>query len=85
LALKNKEKNTPGRSNLLQVIMPKYFISWQKKLLAGQLQVLLQKFCGMEEPAKQAKLQLVALYLKEKESVVSKNEGVLTHPFFLFN
>jgi hypothetical protein len=36
----------------------------------------------MEEQAKQARLQLVALYLKEKRRVASKREGVLTHPFF---
>jgi hypothetical protein len=39
----------------------------------------------MEEQAKQVKLQLAALYLREKRSAASKSEGVLTHPFFLFN
>ncbi len=62
--------------------MPKYFIIWQRKSQVKKLPALLQKFSGMEGPVKQARLQPVALYLKEKRSVASKSEGVLAHPFF---
>jgi hypothetical protein len=84
-ALKIKEENAPGRSNLLQLIMPKHITKWQERSQAKRLQVLLRKSFGMEEPVSQVRQQLEALYLREKRSAASKSEGVLTHPFFFFN